>query len=311
MRTPRSTESQIHFRLRCHLLTRRSSTQLSTARDRPAYSYALIDIRGTRQSWPAPVPIYRRQLFERNQFNPKLGISFRVTPFTTIRAAAFRTLHRATASNQTVEPTQVAGFSQLFADAEGVEAKQYGVAIDQKFGRRMFAGLEYAPRDLLVPVTTIAAGVTAINRLHRTEQFGRAYYYWAPVRQVSTSVEYIFERFGGDNRAVVSETVVRARTHRVPLGVKYFALMGMTAQFSAERIDQSGTFFTGGIDQHGEDRFWLFNGAIGYRLPNRLGRITFEARNLFDADFNFQDTDSSNPRVRVGRVAALRFTLGV
>ena len=95
-------------------------------------------------------------IVDRNQFNPKLGIMW--TPFvgTTLRGALFRTLKRTLITNQTLEPTQVAGFNQFFDDAEGTESWRYGVAIDQKFHPNIYGGFEFSKRDLEVPYEYIS-----------------------------------------------------------------------------------------------------------------------------------------------------------
>jgi hypothetical protein len=46
-------------------------------------------------------------------------------------------------NNQTIEPTQVAGFNQFFVDAEGTDAWRYGIAMDQKFSKDLFAGRNF------------------------------------------------------------------------------------------------------------------------------------------------------------------------
>jgi len=69
----------------------------------------------------------------KDQFNPKFGIVWNPFPGTTVRAAVFRTLKRTLITQQTLEPTQVAGFNQFFDDADLTEAWRYGGAIDQKF----------------------------------------------------------------------------------------------------------------------------------------------------------------------------------
>ena len=73
---------------------------------------------------------------DKDQVNPKFGITW--TPFagTTLRAAAFRVLKRTLINDQTLEPTQVAGFNQLFDDPNLTEAWRYGGAIDQKFTKQ-------------------------------------------------------------------------------------------------------------------------------------------------------------------------------
>ncbi len=39
----------------------------------------------------------------------------------------------------------------------------------------------------------------------------------------------------------------------------------------------------------GTDSFFTVDAAIGWRLPNRLGIVSLEGRNLFDNEFKFQD----------------------
>jgi tetratricopeptide (TPR) repeat protein len=274
------------------------------------YSYSTIDVAkaltvtaGLSGDW------YDRQSFTRHQVNPKVGVTWRVTTSTTVRVAAFRALHRAVVSNQTLEPTHVAGFSQLFADVEGTESRRYGVAVDQEFRRNVFAGVEYAARDLRVPVETreFSSNQLTVSRHRRTEQFGRLYAYWTPSRSFATSAGYSFERFGGDPRASAIEGVVFVRTHRVPLELRYFAPAGIAARLSADYVRQRGLFFTG----RAEDRFWVLNAGVSYRIPQRYGRLALEVRNLLDEKFNYQDTDPTNPAIRRGRLAVVKFTIGI
>ncbi len=68
---------------------------------------------------------------DQTQFNPKFGITWNPLPGTTLRAAAFRVLKRTLITDQTLEPTQVAGFNQFFDDPEVTEAWRYGAAVDQ------------------------------------------------------------------------------------------------------------------------------------------------------------------------------------
>ena len=88
---------------------------------------------------------------DKDQFNPKFGITWNPFPATTVRAAVFRVLKRTLITDQTLEPTQVAGFNQFFDDVNGTEAWRYGGAIDQKFTKDIFGGVEFSKRDLKVP----------------------------------------------------------------------------------------------------------------------------------------------------------------
>ena len=68
-------------------------------------------------------------------------------------------MHRPLISNQTIEPTQVAGFNQLFDGVEGEAAWRYGVGIDQKLSGTLYAGAELSWRDLDHPSVTLRRGV--------------------------------------------------------------------------------------------------------------------------------------------------------
>ena len=85
---------------------------------------------------------------DKTQFNPKFGITWNPFPATTVRAAVFRVLKRTLITDQTLEPTQVAGFNQFFDDINGTEAWRYGGAIDQKFTKDIFGGVEFSKREL-------------------------------------------------------------------------------------------------------------------------------------------------------------------
>ncbi|NOT84823.1 MAG: tetratricopeptide repeat protein, partial [Methylococcaceae bacterium] len=71
------------------------------------------------------------KLLKRHPVNPKFGIVWNPSLSTTFRAAVFRSMNITRTSNQTIEPTQVAGFNQLYDDFNGTIAWKYGVAADQ------------------------------------------------------------------------------------------------------------------------------------------------------------------------------------
>ena len=249
-------------------------------------------------------------IVDRDRFNPKFGLVW--TPFaaTTVRAAAFRTLRRTLISSQTIEPTQVAGFNQFFDDKEGTEAWRYGVAIDQVFSPAVYAGAEYSQRELDVPFEDLRGG-GGVKEADWNEKLGRAYLYWTPHNWLAFSAEYQFERFKRDPENPGAEEEIRkVKTHRLPLGIGLFHPLGFTVRLRATYIDQEGDF--GNLSDgftHGDDQFWVADATIGYRLPKRYGLLTVEARNLFDEDFNFQDTDPGNPRISPDRLILARFTL--
>ena len=178
----------------------------------------------------------------RDQVNPKLGVAWNPFPWTTIRAAAFRTLKRQLVTNQTIEPTQVAGFNQFFDDVNGTDAWRYGGAIDQRISDTLYAGAEYSRRDLeRVPFQTLD-DPPRVGEVDWKEELARAYLYWAPHPWLALSAEYQYERFERDPAHVGVEQFTELSTHRVPLGVSFFHPSGLIARLRATFVDQNGKF---------------------------------------------------------------------
>jgi hypothetical protein len=92
-------------------------------------------------------------LGEFGQVNPKFGLIWNITQETTLRLAAFRTLTRSLLNEQTIEPTQVAGFNQFFDDTSATESRRIRIALDQKFLSTLYGGIEASKRDLKVSFT--------------------------------------------------------------------------------------------------------------------------------------------------------------
>jgi tetratricopeptide (TPR) repeat protein len=246
----------------------------------------------------------------RDQANPKLGVTWNPVPATTVRGALFRTLKRPLVADQTIEPTQVGGFNQLFDDPEGTEAWRAGLGVDQRLAAGLYAGAEVSGRDLTVPVVEITPAGTAVRRDDWEEQLGRAYLYWLVHPRVAVTAEYLFERFERDRAARNPEAIATARTHRAPFGVSLFLPAGLTARLKATYVHQSGDFGSPAGDVvRGRDDFWVIDAALSYRLPRRWGIVTVEARNLFDQTVRFQDTSPGNPVFHPERLILARFTL--
>jgi hypothetical protein len=202
-----------------------------------------------------------------------------VTPTTTLRLAAFRALKRSLIADQTVEPTQVAGFNQFFDDPTATESRRYGIAIDQKFSSNLYGGLEVAKRDLRVPVFLQEAGKTVI--VNWEEEAYRAYLNWVPHPRFAVSMGYQLEKFDGEEQITGTQDTT---THLAPIALRYFHPSGLFSRLGTTYVNQT-------VEDTGDDEFVLVDFAIGYRLPKRLGILKLLINNLFDKDFKFQGLD--------------------
>jgi hypothetical protein len=251
----------------------------------------------------------------RDQVNPKVGLSWNPWRKTYVRMALTRVLSRTLRFNQTLEPTQVAGFNQFFDDILGSDVWRYGAAIDHQVSSDLYLGGEYSERDLRVPRR--APPLDAVLE-DWEEEFGRAYIYWTPHRMWACRAEYQFERFDrsrGSAEPAFNEGKVDVKTHRVPLGVNFFHPSGFAAGFQASYIFQTGRFSTAAegnlppIIFSDRDDFWVFDTGISYRLPRRRGLVSLGIRNIFDEEFKFQDTDPDDPELIPERLIFAKVTL--
>jgi len=278
----------------------------------------------TYTNWPQPVTwtlglSYDKQTIgfynnlEQDQVNPKIGMTWNPLTGTTVRAAAFRTLQRTLLTGQTLEPTQVAGFNQFYQDGNGTDSWRYGVGLDQKITDSLFAGFEGSYRDIKTPYLSISSGSQKVSW---EEETARVYLYWAPHKWFALTAEYRYERSDSKPEAPAPADLysTKINTHRVPLGVQFFHPVGFFAGVRGTYVAQDVTTaesiavypYTFYDDS---SNFWVFDAAIGYRLPKRYGIVSVEAKNLFNAGFNFTDTNKENPFTQPQRLIVGKITL--
>ncbi len=246
------------------------------------------------------------------QFNPKLGVSWDLLQSTTFRAAAFRTLQKGAIADQTIEPTQVAGFNQFFRNYQRDDIWRYGAAIDHTFTNRLFGGIEVSKRDIETSYLDLD-----LNEVWTDweEELARVYLNWTPLNWLALSMGYQLERFERVLDDTGSEQILELETYKVPLGIKVFCPYGFTVELKPTYVDQKGMFdfndfaFTGIHPEPGSDQFWTTDVAISYHLPRHYGMLTIEARNVFDEDFQFQSMDWASPELSPERLILFKLNV--
>ncbi|MCF6356048.1 MAG: FecR domain-containing protein [Candidatus Polarisedimenticolaceae bacterium] len=243
--------------------------------------------------------------FKKRRLNPKFGLLWQASPNTTLRIAGFRTLFRKLPMNQTIEPSQVAGFNQFFDGIQGTLTTRYGIAMDHRFSNRLFGGLELSRRDLDLPVRIIEPTGVQWAQSRRDEEEGRLYLYWTPTKRFSMGAEYIFERSYRDS----STTSMEDTTHRFPLSLGYYHPSGWSGSLRPTYVHQYGQF-DATSEKDDSDRFWNVDLSLDYRLPKRRGRISLEVQNMLDEAFNYKENDNALLLFRGARGLTFRVSLG-
>ncbi len=213
------------------------------------------------------------------EVNPKLGLTWDVSQALRLRLAAFETVKRNLVANQTLEPTEVAGFVQFYDDINDSKSTVYGLGIDGRPSNQVFTGIELQQRDLDIPETTDS--VTTFNR--QEESRHKFYLNWLLTRQLALSLQYIFEEIKND-----FVDPINLETTTVPLTLKYAHSSGFFASAKFTHVDQEA-LYKDPVFVNYANNFNLTDLLFGYRLPRRHGFLSLQVNNVFDEKFTFQD----------------------
>ncbi len=255
------------------------------------------------------------------KFNPKFGLQWQLLKNLRIRAGYFEYVKRHVAVDQTIEPTQIAGFNQFFDDVNGTKAKRYGLGLDANFTNKLSGGFEYSERKLKFDISLFQDQKVIRKTNNRSEELARFYLYWTPHPYWAISVEAELERF---NRSL-TDTFVNSEnqpydisTFYLPLGVRYFNPSGFFAGLGGTFVHQEVDYLNPpkiNPSQSGTHEFFLVDAKIGYRFYGRRGLVSLEGKNLFNTKFKFEDTaiqtqsEEDNPRFIPGVAVYFNLTL--
>ena len=240
-------------------------------------------------------------------FNPKLGLVWSLPTGTTMRAAAFRTTKRTFIADQTLQPTQIAGFNQLYDDLNGARSKFAGLGIDQKFEHGTFAGAQVWARDIELP--SFAGEPDYVF----TERSAKVYAYHIFSEHVTVTADYLRERYQRPAAFTLNEHFTNLDTTFVPVALRLSSLGNWSANIAAIGVRQQIRYLD--INDEtvgGSSRFVVVDASLAYRLPGRAGIVSAEVRNLFDKQFRYQEIDAfASPRVYPGRLFFARFSIAL
>jgi Flp pilus assembly protein TadD len=251
-----------------------------------------------------------------NPLNPKFGFTWQPIKDTTVRFAAFSALKRNQLENQTLEPTQIAGFNQFFDDPDGTYSQRIGFGIDHKVSDTIFMGIEGSIRNLDVPYKAVFVnGIQEFRKTRWNENNARGYINWSLSSFFTLSADYFYEEFER-NKAFTDPSSnayngawTYLKTHKTQLSGNFFHPNGFIAKLNLNYIDQTGDFFEINTEQppsnfypklSNNTTFWTVDAELGYRFKNRHGLFTLGVKNLLNEQFNYQGTDFNQPSLQQG-----------
>jgi tetratricopeptide (TPR) repeat protein len=241
----------------------------------------------TKFYWTAGVSVdhFEEGDYDRNEVNPKVGLRWLLTDWFQVRLAYFETLKPALVVQQTIEPTQVAGFNQFLDDINGAEATTYAGGLDVRILSNLYGGAEYEHRDINFPSTTTNFGgaTTTTTFSYKEDSYG-AYLDWIPHEQWAVNLNVLYETFDAGH-----PDDPEVDTITVPVTLRYFNPNGLFADLGVSYVHQDVDRPPGSTQNAGKEDVALLDAAVGYRLPKRYGIISLEGRNLLDQKFDYQD----------------------
>ena len=267
-------------------------------------------------------PPFTDEQVSNDKWSPKIGALVYVAPETTLRAAYFESIGvSGVADLESIQPTVVGGFTQVFDQIPGSSYASYAFGIDHKWPGSTYIGAEYLHSDVktYLPQTfdliTLNADTGDIQRTTELDEVNifsdengwNGYLYQVLSRTLTATLDYSI--FRENDRFFDSEIV----SNKVRAGLNYFHPTGWFGFASAtwRHQDREGLLGTQTIsveEQNGSSNFWILGLGAGYQLPNRHGSIVFALQNLLDENYTWQPTGRDfNPIPRFG--AGLAYSL--
>ena len=227
----------------------------------------------------------------------KSGLSLRPWMGSTLRLGVFQGVKGPKYQDQTLEPTQFAGFTQVFDDLDGTRWQRQAVGLDQQFAGGATAGVEWSRRRLDVP----GLGCFGDDCLARWEERLHRAYAALPIGDlVALSAAWQFERLrlNGDPAALPSLPTL-TRTELLPLHLWVRLSHRASARLEALRVRQDAAISDGfGGTAEASPHVWLGNVRWAWQAPAKGFGVSVGLHNVFDRRFAFQNTDlNGDPRV--------------
>jgi hypothetical protein len=217
-----------------------------------------------------------------------------------LRGAAFRAIKRSIVVDQTLEPTEVAGFPQFRDDDNATKTDTYAVGFDARLTGSLILGGSAAHRDVSGKLFLIDDDLD-VDSINANESFGQLFLDWVPTDRVAVTAAMIRDNFQQLQKDANTEPT-SVETWEFPLGVRYFHpsgwFGGVTGRFLHQDVQRRGDE----VLPEGNDSTFLIDVGVGYRLEGSRGAVSFEIANLLDQNFDYQD-DS----FRSGQLPAPRF----
>ncbi len=235
------------------------------------------------------------------KINPKFGMQWDITDKLRLRGAWFETTKADLIAQQSLEPTQIAGFNQFYDDFNRTRSRRMGLGADYRFSNVVLGGIEVSERNFknpFMPPVPDPSGTK--NFFEHKEQLYRAYLYLIPHEYWVVRGEIQYENYHELPSKNQTTNPQQLQTLSAPFSIEHFRSNGLFSKFTTTFVHQNLKHFPAPQKPDLEmDSFFLVDLALGYRFTKRRGLLSLEGKNLLDDHFFYKNTNfySSEPRV--------------
>ncbi|WP_227814891.1 FecR domain-containing protein [Nitrogeniibacter aestuarii] len=210
---------------------------------------------------------------------------------TNVRAAFMQTVATPTAGNQSLLPTQFAGFDAVFDDVPGTRSRRWALGADKVLSGGVRIGGEWSLRKLDLPGEMCG---TDDCLTHWTERRHRLFASWPITARVGAELGWAYDSLALDRSDQASGGTylpLSARTETLP--ARIFVQWSDSVRTLAEvvRVRQDVSNLNGTSTERHHAGFWVTNLRLEYGKPDDRWGFGLDVRNLFDQDALIQDTD--------------------
>ena len=234
-----------------------------------------------------------------NELQPKLGLTWNKNHMNA-GIAAFKNVTRELIQTQSVEPTQIAGISQIKDFPVGSEVDTLAAKVDYTFQSNISIGVLADYRKIDLP----SANNSGTSKDRNVNQDSLSFYIQRSLGKWSLSLSgeaEIFESPDTERSEGVSDLQTlfprKLETLSLPVNIRYQFKQSIALTLIATYVNQESIFDNlNNIDTETKDEsFWYSELQIKYTLPNSLGALSLEIKNLGDENFIFQNGNFLDP----------------
>lgn len=224
---------------------------------------------------------------------PGIGLLWRPLDGVRFRAVATRTYQRPSLVTQTLAPTELAGFNQIYDDEDAPRTDTFAVSVETAPSDGVRVGVEGRRRLLASERTEIdEADLDQLaqdsTRDAREEDRLLGFAYWTPRENLAVSLAIAWERYRRQWRDSEDEPI-HVTTVSAPLGFRYISPSGWFGGAEVTWLAQEIDSRVGDRDASDDDAGPLVDLELGYRPPGRRATTSFRFSNILGRDVSYLD----------------------